>query len=133
MGHLPEPDLHDNTGINTHGFGDVINITPLVVQLLLHSPKQIFFTLKSALEAEVLELFFPKQDFQYVFMQSNYQHCQLIALLKYLRQLRHLRPEVVLSLLRKPSTRDSLTSPIISSETRLGNEPSLMPRKELHC
>lgn len=32
MWHLPEPDLHDKS---VH----VINITPLVAELLLHSPK----------------------------------------------------------------------------------------------
>ena len=64
--------------MNPHGIGDVVMIVPLVAEILSYNPKQLSFTLKSKLEAEVLNLFFPEQEFKIIFLKNIYEIIKLI-------------------------------------------------------
>jgi heptosyltransferase II len=126
--------------INPHGIGDVVMMVPLVAKVLHYNPSQLSFTLKSPLEAEVLQLFFSSASFNYVFMQSIYKNKAVVALFFYVRSLRKLHLDLILTAFGTNPKQASIVSFFSGASVRIGwknkfdflNTSSLYSMRGLH-
>jgi lipopolysaccharide heptosyltransferase II len=108
--------------INPHGIGDVIMMVPLVVAILRNNPRQLSFTLKSKLEAEVLQLFFAEQSFNFIFMQSIYENKIVSALISYIKCLQKLHLDLIFTAYGTNPQQASIVSFLSGASVRIGWE-----------
>ena len=126
--------------INPHGIGDVVMMVPLVAEILSYNPKQLSFTLKSKLEAEVLTLFFPEQKFKIIFLKNIYENSYINSPLVYISNLRKLSIQSIFTAYGVNSQQGSIVSLLSGASVRIGwrnilgvmNTISLAPEFGLH-
>ena len=56
---------------NSHGIGDVIMTIPLITRVLRENPKKISLTLKSEIEKNKIDIFFPNQNIKFFFFKNK--------------------------------------------------------------
>jgi len=107
--------------INTHGIGDVVMMVPFVAEILINKPKELSFTLKSQLESEVLQLFFPESSFKYVFMRpSGKKNISISRFGFYIKELRNLSPGIIFTVYGVDAIKSSIVSYLSGAFIRVG-------------
>lgn len=98
--------------INGHGIGDIVMTLPLI-RCLVNDKINLSFTVKSPVESSLINLFFPSNKFNYIYLKSIYKYPKIISIFIYIYKLRKLNINTIAACFG--------TNPLLASLVSLGS------------